>query len=76
MTKKQDLRVLRTHTAIYRAFYNLLSIKDYTGITIQDIADEAMINRSTFMPTFMTRMIWLKRSSNKKLESIQAIMKL
>lgn len=76
MTKKQDLRVLKTQKAIYTAFFNLLSLKDYTDITIQDIADEAMINRSTFYAYFHDKDDLVEKIIEQKLESIQAIMKL
>ncbi|GIP26209.1 TetR family transcriptional regulator [Paenibacillus sp. J23TS9] len=48
MNKKTDLRVLRTKQFIRKAFYELIQEKGYEGITIQDIADRAMINRNTF----------------------------
>ncbi len=45
---KTDLRVLKTRKAIKDAFLTLIQTKGYDRITIQDIADEAMINRNTF----------------------------
>lgn len=48
MNKKTDLRVLRTQQSIRKAFYELLQEKGYEAITIQDLADRAMINRNTF----------------------------
>ncbi|WP_098745614.1 TetR/AcrR family transcriptional regulator [Paenibacillus sp. EZ-K15] len=48
MKKKTDLRILRTKQSIRKAFYELIQEKGYEGITIQDIADRAMINRNTF----------------------------
>ncbi len=45
---KTDLRVLKTRKAIKDAFLKLIQTKGYDRITIQDIADEAMINRNTF----------------------------
>lgn len=48
MSKKTDLRVLRTRQSIRRAFYELIQEKGYEAITIQDIAERAMINRNTF----------------------------
>lgn len=45
---KVDLRVVKTRKAIKEAFLNLVKSKGYEKITIQDIADEAMINRNTF----------------------------
>lgn len=48
MSGKTDLRVLRTRQSIRMAFYELIKEKGYEAITIQDIADRAMINRNTF----------------------------
>ncbi|GIO38488.1 TetR family transcriptional regulator [Paenibacillus antibioticophila] len=48
MTKKTDLRILRTIQSIRKAFYELIPEKGYEAITVQDIADRAMINRNTF----------------------------
>lgn len=45
---KVDLRVLKTRKAIKEAFLKLIQTKGYEKITIQDIAEEAMINRNTF----------------------------
>ena len=48
MHKKVDLRILRTRKAIKESFLKLIKEKGYERITIQDIAEEAMINRNTF----------------------------
>lgn len=48
MGNKIDLRIVRTKKSIKRAFLDLLKEKNYNKITIQDIAQEAMINRNTF----------------------------
>ncbi|MDQ0058961.1 TetR/AcrR family transcriptional regulator [Paenibacillus harenae] len=45
---KVDLRILKTRKAIKEAFLTLVQTKGYERITIQDIADEAVINRNTF----------------------------
>ncbi|MDP4097674.1 TetR/AcrR family transcriptional regulator [Paenibacillus sp. P96] len=45
---KVDLRILKTRKAIKEAFLTLVQNKGYERITVQDIADEAMINRNTF----------------------------
>lgn len=52
MVKKTDLRVKRTRKMIIDAFIKLVNDKGYDNITIQDIADEAMINRATFYAHF------------------------
>ncbi|WP_243526702.1 TetR/AcrR family transcriptional regulator [Bacillus pseudomycoides] len=48
MLKKADLRIIRTKKFIYDAFIKLIAEKGYDAITIQDITDEALINRATF----------------------------
>ncbi|MEJ8546888.1 TetR/AcrR family transcriptional regulator [Brevibacillus borstelensis] len=48
MSRKTDLRILRTKQSIRTAFYELIQEKGYEAITIQDIADRAIINRNTF----------------------------
>jgi len=48
MTKKQDLRVKRTKNSLNQALLTLMEKKDFPDITIQELADEAMINRVTF----------------------------
>lgn len=45
---KTDLRIIKTRKAIKEAFLALIDSKGYDRMTIQDIADEAMINRNTF----------------------------
>ncbi|MBB6023767.1 AcrR family transcriptional regulator [Paenibacillus sp. JGP012] len=46
--EKLDLRIVKTRKAITESFLELLQIKEYDRITVQDIADRAMINRNTF----------------------------
>lgn len=46
--KRTDIRYLRTEKMIFDALTDLLSEKPYDKITVQDIADRAMINRATF----------------------------
>lgn len=43
-----DLRVQRTRKMILEAFVKLVEEKGFEQLTVQDIADEAMINRATF----------------------------
>ena len=45
MASKTDLRVLKTRQNIKTAFTDLLLIKDFKDITIQNIIDEALIGR-------------------------------
>lgn len=46
--KKTDLRVKRTNKMIIEAFIHLVEKNGYEQVTVQDIADQAMINRATF----------------------------
>ncbi|PCR99600.1 TetR/AcrR family transcriptional regulator [Lactococcus fujiensis] len=48
MVKAEDLRVKRTKKLITQAFFGLLRKKKFEKISIQEIADLAMINRATF----------------------------
>lgn len=52
MKKKTDLRVLRTQKMIYEAFMKLVAQNGYDSVSVQQIADEAMINRATFYAHF------------------------
>lgn len=45
---KVDARIVKTLKSIRKAFFALLTTKKYDAITIQDILDEAVINRTTF----------------------------
>ncbi len=46
--RKEDRRVRRTRTNIRRAFLELLDEKNYTQITVTELAERADINRKTF----------------------------
>lgn len=48
MNKKTDLRVVKTKAALRKAFVHLLDQKPFEQISIKDITEAAMINRSTF----------------------------
>ncbi len=56
MKKKTDLRVLRTKKMIIEGFITLIDEKGYEAITIQNIADQAMINRATFYAHFKDKL--------------------
>lgn len=45
---KTDLRVIKTKLAIRDAFLRLIGTRDLSSITVQNILDEALINRKTF----------------------------
>ncbi|TCP97271.1 TetR family transcriptional regulator [Cricetibacter osteomyelitidis] len=47
-TGKIDLRVVKTHKYIRQALVDLLQIKGFREITVDDILQTAMVNRTTF----------------------------
>nr|WP_244040508.1 TetR/AcrR family transcriptional regulator [Lactococcus carnosus] len=65
MTKKIDLRVKRTNKLITQAFIKLLGSKTFDKITINDISDEAMINRATFYSHFKDKFDLFKNIIDK-----------
>jgi AcrR family transcriptional regulator len=50
-----DLRVRRTRKLIQRALVELTVEKGFSTITVQDIADRAMVNRSTFYRHYLDK---------------------
>jgi len=48
MRKKNDLRVIKTMKNIRESFISLLQYKCFNDITVQNILDTALINRTTF----------------------------
>lgn len=48
MQSKVDLRIIKTRANIKNTFIELLFEKEFNEITIQNILDKALINRSTF----------------------------
>lgn len=52
MKKKADLRVIKTHKALYESLIYLLKEKEYEEIKVSDLCQKALINRSTFYAHF------------------------
>lgn len=74
MSKKTDLRVIRTRKAIKDAFMELIRIKEYNKITIQDIADRAIINRNTFYLHYIDKDDLLDKLSEECFNKLDAAM--
>lgn len=50
-----DPRVIRTRQLILDAFLNQLNLKNFNSITIQNITEQATINRATFYAHFQDK---------------------
>lgn len=60
--KTEDLRIRRTRFLLHKAFMELLAEKDFQSITVQDIADRAMVHRATFYDHFLDKYALLEYS--------------
>jgi len=69
--KKVDLRIVRTKQSIRKAFYELIKEKGYEAITIQDIANRAMINRNTFYLHYQSKPDLLDTCINELLSDLK-----
>lgn len=68
MTEKNvDLRVLKTKLSIKKALFKLMKEKDFDRITVQDIADESMINRNTFYLHYLDKYDLLEKITEQHL---------
>jgi AcrR family transcriptional regulator len=52
VTKKEDLRIIKTHKALQSALGTLLESRSFNKITVYDICKEAMVSRATFYVHF------------------------
>lgn len=52
MHKKEDLRVVKTNRAIFKAFHDLLQVKNYDKITVTEICQKAQVRKATFYQHF------------------------
>lgn len=70
--KQKDLRVIRTKKNIHAAFLRLLEQKSYNDISVQNIADEAMINRNTFYLHYESKVDLLESLLDSILKELDA----
>lgn len=73
---KQDLRVRRTRKMLMEALIELTIEKGFAALTIQDIADRAMVNRATFYRHFVDKHDLLEKYMNEvyKLTAAQELL--
>lgn len=74
--KKTDLRILKTRKAIKIAFLTLIHTKGYERMTIQDIADEAMINRNTFYLHYVDKIDLMESLCQDSIEQLNVCINL
>lgn len=65
-----DRRQKKTRMAIFDAFTELLEVKNFASITVQEIIDRADVGRSTFYSHFETKDELLKSLSSEIFEHV------
>ena len=63
--EKLDPRVKRTRSLILRSFEDLLAVKGFETISVQDVTDKAEINRATFYAHFQDKYALLDYSTSQ-----------
>lgn len=73
MTQKtegqEDLRIQRTRKVLQQALFELTVEKGFAAVTVRDIAERAMVNRSTFYRHYLDKYDLL----NQHLDSLQKL---
>jgi AcrR family transcriptional regulator len=70
LSSNRDLRVIRTRGLIRDAFIKLMDERGFLNITVNDIADGAMINRSTFYLHYTDKYELLQKTVDEAIETI------
>ncbi len=70
MSIENDLRIIKTRKLIRDAFVKLIDIKGFDAITINNIADMAMINRSTFYLHYTDKYDLLQQTMEEAIQNI------
>ncbi|MBP2660795.1 MAG: hypothetical protein H6Q69_3827 [Firmicutes bacterium] len=70
MSKNSDLRVTKTRKLIRDSFITLISEKSFESITINDISQEAQINRSTFYLHYTDKYELLEKTVDETFEKL------
>lgn len=64
---KQDLRIIKTHRQLEQALLNCLQTTPFHKITIEQLCQKAMVNRSTFYSYYQDKEDFLKRFIEQQL---------
>lgn len=70
---QQDLRVIKTKKNIEESFLRLLEMKSFSAVTVQNILDEALINRSTFYKHYSDKYDLARRMSDQLSQEFKAM---
>lgn len=73
--KKIDLRIRRTHKLLIEALAELLNEKGFENISVTEICDKAMINRTTFYKHYTDKYDLVERGFETMLEDISSKVK-
>lgn len=73
---KKDLRVIKTDRNIRGSFLRLLKEKNFESITVQNILDEALINRTTFYSHFSSKYELAEKISADLLEKFDEALRI
>ena len=69
-SEKGDLRIQRTRKLLRQALFELTVEKGFTAVTVRDIAERAMVNRSTFYRHYLDKHDLLKQYLDELLTEI------
>ena len=75
MSSEQDLRILKTLVLIKDAFVELMDQKGFRNITVNDIAERAMISRSTFYLHYADKYELLNKVTDEAIFSVLNLVK-
>lgn len=70
MSSDRDLRVIKTCNLIREAFVKLMDEKGFKNITVNDIADGAIINRSTFYLHYTDKYDLLQKTVDEAIQNV------
>lgn len=70
MSSDRDLRVIKTRRLIRDAFISLVNERGFKSITVNDISDRAMINRSTFYLHYTDKFDLLQKLVSEAIQNI------
>lgn len=73
LIESKDPRVIKTNRAIYAAFIKLMDAKGLEAMTVQDILDEALVNRKTFYKYYRDKYDLAERVGRAYLQEFDGI---